>query len=78
VGAGAGFMTSARARTPAEAPVVHALRGKELIEYENPFDVGMTGLLGFSSGYHTIMEFEVREGEMRLSGEATIGFPTTR
>src|SRR5262245_10763595 len=34
------------------APIVHALRGKEYIEYENPFDVGMTGLLGFSSGYH--------------------------
>jgi pyruvate dehydrogenase (quinone) len=33
----------------------HALRGKEHIEYDNPFDVGMTGLLGFSSGYHTMM-----------------------
>lgn len=33
------------------APVVHALRGKEFIEYDNPFDVGMTGLLGFASGY---------------------------
>src|SRR6267378_1872898 len=33
------------------APIVHALRGKEFIEYDNPFDVGMTGLLGFSSGY---------------------------
>ena len=34
-----------------KAPIVHAMRGKEYIEYENPFDVGMTGLLGFSSGY---------------------------
>ncbi|MFJ3959010.1 ubiquinone-dependent pyruvate dehydrogenase [Arthrobacter sp. NPDC090010] len=33
------------------APIVHALRGKEFIEYENPYDVGMTGLLGFASGY---------------------------
>ena len=33
------------------APIVHALRGKEHIEYDNPFDVGMTGLLGFASGY---------------------------
>ena len=33
------------------APIVHSLRGKEFIEYDNPFDVGMTGLLGFSSGY---------------------------
>jgi pyruvate dehydrogenase (quinone) len=37
------------------APIVHAFRGKEFIEYENPFDVGMTGLLGFSSGYHAMM-----------------------
>ena len=36
------------------APIVHALRGKEHIEFENPFDVGMTGLLGFSSGYHAM------------------------
>jgi pyruvate dehydrogenase (quinone) len=33
------------------APVVHAMRGKEFIEYDNPFDVGMTGLIGFASGY---------------------------
>jgi pyruvate dehydrogenase (quinone) len=36
------------------APVVHALRGKEHIEWGNPFDVGMTGLIGFSSGYHAM------------------------
>ena len=34
-----------------KAPIVHTLRGKEYIEYDNPFDVGMTGLVGFSSGY---------------------------
>jgi pyruvate dehydrogenase (quinone) len=38
-----------------KAPVVHAMRGKEFIEYDNPYDVGMTGLLGFSSGYHAMM-----------------------
>jgi len=38
-----------------QAPIVHALRGKEFIEYDNPYDVGMTGLLGFSSGYHAMM-----------------------
>jgi pyruvate dehydrogenase (quinone) len=37
------------------APIVHALRGKEHIEWDNPFDVGMTGLIGFSSGYHAMM-----------------------
>ena len=34
-----------------KAPIVHAFRGKEHIEYENPYDVGMTGLVGFASGY---------------------------
>jgi pyruvate dehydrogenase (quinone) len=37
------------------APVVHALRGKQFVEHDNPFDVGMTGLIGFSSGYHAMM-----------------------
>ncbi|MDO5638399.1 MAG: ubiquinone-dependent pyruvate dehydrogenase [Neisseria sp.] len=37
-----------------QAPVVHALRGKEHIEWGNPNDVGMTGLIGFSSGYHAM------------------------
>jgi pyruvate dehydrogenase (quinone) len=42
-----------------KAPVVHALRGKEFVEYDNPYDVGMTGLLGFASGYKAIKEAEV-------------------
>jgi pyruvate dehydrogenase (quinone) len=33
------------------SPIVHSLRGKEHVEYNNPFDVGMTGLIGFASGY---------------------------
>jgi pyruvate dehydrogenase (quinone) len=37
------------------APVVHALRGKEHVEWDNPFDVGMTGFIGFSSGYHAML-----------------------
>jgi pyruvate dehydrogenase (quinone) len=37
------------------APIVHALGGKEHIEWNNAFDVGMTGLIGFSSGYHAMM-----------------------
>ncbi|MBT0726976.1 ubiquinone-dependent pyruvate dehydrogenase [Rosenbergiella australiborealis] len=39
-----------------QAPVVHALRGKEFLEYDNPYDVGMTGLIGFSSGYHAMLD----------------------
>lgn len=42
-----------------KAPVVHALRGKEYVEYDNPFDVGMTGLLGFASGYFAMMDCDV-------------------
>ena len=42
-----------------KAPIVHALRGKEFIEYDNPYDVGMTGLIGFSSGYHAMMNCDV-------------------
>src|SRR3984885_13203447 len=42
-----------------KAPIVHALRGKEFIEYENPYDVGMTGLIGFSSGYHAMEDCDV-------------------
>ncbi len=38
-----------------KAPVVHALRGKEHIEWDNPYSVGMTGLIGFSSGYHAML-----------------------
>ena len=38
-----------------KAPVVHALGGKEHVEWDNPFDVGMTGLIGFSSGYEAMM-----------------------
>jgi pyruvate dehydrogenase (quinone) len=37
------------------APTVHALRGKEHVEWDNKFDVGMTGLIGFSSGYHAML-----------------------
>ncbi len=38
------------------APIVHPLRGKEHVEYDNPFDVGMTGFIGFPSGYKAMME----------------------
>jgi pyruvate dehydrogenase (quinone) len=33
-----------------KAPILHAFRGKEYVEWDNPFDVSMTGLIGFSSG----------------------------
>ena len=42
-----------------KAPVVHTLRGKAFIEYANPCDVGMTGLLGYSAGYHAMQAADV-------------------
>jgi pyruvate dehydrogenase (quinone) len=41
-----------------QAPIVHPLRGKEYIEHDNPYDVGMTGLIGFSSGYYAMEDCE--------------------
>jgi len=42
-----------------QAPMVHALRGKEHVEWDNPYDVGMTGLIGFSSGYYAMCDCDV-------------------
>ncbi len=42
-----------------KAPVVHALKGKEFVEYDNPYDVGMTGLIGFSSGYYAMKDCDI-------------------
>jgi pyruvate dehydrogenase (quinone) len=39
-----------------KAPIVSALRGREHIQFDNPYDVGLTGLIGFSSGYHAIKD----------------------
>ena len=53
--AGAHALVTELARTLG-APIVHSLRGKEHVEYDNPFDVGMTGLIGFASGYAAMKE----------------------
>lgn len=37
-----------------KSPIVHALGGKEHVEYDNPYDVGMTGFIGFASGYEAM------------------------
>src|ERR1700704_2277135 len=42
-----------------KAPMVHTLRGKEHVEWDNPCDVGMTGLIGFSSGYYAMLDCDV-------------------
>jgi len=42
-----------------KAPIVHALGGKEYVEYDNPYDVGMTGFIGYSSGYAAMHDCDV-------------------
>jgi len=42
-----------------KAPIVHTMRGKEHVEWDNPYDVGMTGLIGFASGYYAMLDCDV-------------------
>ncbi|HTW69671.1 MAG TPA: ubiquinone-dependent pyruvate dehydrogenase [Acetobacteraceae bacterium] len=42
-----------------KAPMVHTMRGKEHLEWDNPYDVGMTGLIGFASGYYAMLDCDV-------------------
>lgn len=42
-----------------KAPMVHSMRGKEHVEWDNPYDVGMTGLIGFASGYYAMLDCDV-------------------
>lgn len=41
------------------SPIVHALRGKEFLEHDNPYDVGLTGLIGLAPGYHAMKNCDV-------------------
>ena len=41
-----------------KSPIVTTLRGREYVEFDNPYDVGLTGLIGYSSGFHAMMECE--------------------
>lgn len=38
-----------------QAPLAHTSRGKDALEYNNPHNVGMTGVIGMESGYHAIL-----------------------
>lgn len=42
-----------------KSPMVHALRGKEHVEWDNPYSVGMTGLIGFSSGFYAMNDCDL-------------------
>ena len=41
------------------APIGHTLRGKEWIQFDNPYDVGMSGLLGYGACYEAMHEAEL-------------------
>jgi pyruvate dehydrogenase (quinone) len=41
------------------SPIVHSLRGKEHVQYDNPYDVGMTGLIGIASGNRAVMDSDL-------------------
>ena len=42
-----------------QAPVSHTSRAKDFIEYDNPYSVGMTGILGEKGGYHAVTNCDV-------------------
>jgi pyruvate dehydrogenase (quinone) len=42
-----------------KAPLAHTSRGKDFVEYDNPYNVGMTGMLGGPAGYHAILDCDV-------------------
>ena len=42
-----------------KAPIGHSLRGKHFIQYDNPFDVGMTGLLGYGAAAEGMNDADV-------------------
>ncbi|MER0092004.1 pyruvate dehydrogenase [Corynebacterium sp. KPL2838] len=42
-----------------KAPIGHALGGKMYIQYDNPFDVGMSGLLGYGAAHEATHEADL-------------------
>jgi pyruvate dehydrogenase (quinone) len=42
-----------------KAPIAYALRGKHFVEYDNPYEIGMTGLIGDRAAYHAMHECDV-------------------
>jgi pyruvate dehydrogenase (quinone) len=42
-----------------KAPMAHTSRGKDFLEYDNPYNVGMTGIIGGAAGYHAILDCDV-------------------
>ena len=39
-----------------KAPVAHTSRGKDALEYDNPYNIGMTGVIGMEAGYQALLK----------------------
>src|SRR5580693_6014449 len=42
-----------------KAPMAHTSRGKDFVEYDNPYNIGMTGIIGGAPGYHAVLDCDV-------------------
>jgi pyruvate dehydrogenase (quinone) len=42
-----------------KAPMAHTSRGKDFVEYDNPYNVGMTGIIGGPAGYRAVLGCDV-------------------
>lgn len=42
-----------------KAPIAYSFRGKFAVQYDNPWEIGMTGLLGLPAAYHAMHHSEV-------------------
>jgi pyruvate dehydrogenase (quinone) len=42
-----------------KSPMAHTSRGKDFLEYDNPYNVGMTGIIGGPAGYHAVLDADV-------------------
>src|SRR5271154_1206829 len=42
-----------------KAPMAHTSRGKDYLEFDNPYNVGMTGMIGGAAGYHAVLDCDV-------------------
>src|ERR1700683_3697759 len=42
-----------------KAPTAHTSRGNDFVEYDNPYNVGMSGMIGQPAGYHAILNCDV-------------------
>src|SRR5271163_4862735 len=42
-----------------KAPMAHTSRGKDFVAHDNPYNVGMTGMIGGAAGYRAVLDCDV-------------------